>query len=130
MPPKKPEPEPQTHRETSELDTRIGQRIRARRLEIGMSQEALAATLGITFQQVQKYEKGVNRTSSSRLYDIARALKCSVLLFFDDAAAKGDIESDGAGLLAQPHVFEIATAVAAMTPKTRKRVLDLLTVMT
>ena len=55
-------------------DQKIGTRIRARRLEIGMSQEALAAKLGITFQQVQKYEKGVNRVAATTLVEIADAL--------------------------------------------------------
>jgi transcriptional regulator with XRE-family HTH domain len=61
------------------IDRKIGARIRARRLEIGMSQEALAAKLGITFQQVQKYEKGVNRVAAPTLLDLSDALKVSVL---------------------------------------------------
>jgi transcriptional regulator with XRE-family HTH domain len=56
------------------VDKKIGTRIRTRRLEIGMSQEALAAKLGITFQQVQKYEKGVNRVAASTLLDLSEAL--------------------------------------------------------
>jgi transcriptional regulator with XRE-family HTH domain len=61
------------------IDRKIGARIRARRLEIGMSQEALASKLGITFQQVQKYEKGVNRVAAPTLLDLAEALKVSVI---------------------------------------------------
>lgn len=61
------------------VDKKIGARIRARRLEIGMSQETLASKLGITFQQVQKYEKGVNRVAAPTLLDLADALQASVL---------------------------------------------------
>jgi transcriptional regulator with XRE-family HTH domain len=60
------------------IDRKIGARIRARRLEIGMSQEALASKLGITFQQVQKYEKGVNRVAAPTLLDLGEALQVSV----------------------------------------------------
>ena len=62
------------------IDRRLGQRLRARRLEAGLSQERLAELLGLTFQQVQKYEKGVNRIAASRLFDIAvaRATRCAL----------------------------------------------------
>ena len=62
-------------RAANAIDRKIGQRVRSRRLEIGMSQERLAELLGITFQQVQKYEKGVNRIAASRLFDISAALQ-------------------------------------------------------
>lgn len=65
------------------IDKKIGQRVRARRLEIGMSQERLAELLGVTFQQVQKYEKGTNRIAASRLFDISLALGKPVGDFFD-----------------------------------------------
>lgn len=64
-------------------DVKIGQRLRARRLEIGMSQERLAELIGVTFQQVQKMEKGVNRIAASRLFDIAEALGQPVSYFFE-----------------------------------------------
>jgi transcriptional regulator with XRE-family HTH domain len=60
------------------LDVALGQRIRTRRRSLGMSQEKLAAALGLTFQQVQKYERGVNRVSFSKLVLICRALNCRV----------------------------------------------------
>jgi transcriptional regulator with XRE-family HTH domain len=65
------------------MDRLIGKRVRERRLEIGMSQEGLATLLGVTFQQVQKYEKGVNRVAASRLYDIAKALDVEIGYFFE-----------------------------------------------
>jgi transcriptional regulator with XRE-family HTH domain len=72
------------------VDVHVGLRMRLRRTLIGMSQEQLAAALGITFQQVQKYERGTNRISASRLYQTSRTLGVPVSWFFDelsDAAA-------------------------------------------
>jgi transcriptional regulator with XRE-family HTH domain len=65
-------------RTATAVDREIGSRIRARRLELGMSQEGLADALGVTFQQVQKYEKGINRVAASTLIAIARVLDVQV----------------------------------------------------
>ncbi|AAL49607.1 unknown [Sinorhizobium phage PBC5] len=81
--PKKPNP----------IDTQVGARIRLRRNIIGMSQETLAAHLGITFQQVQKYEKGANRVGASRLQAISEALKVAPSYFFDKP--EGATEANG-----------------------------------
>lgn len=70
------------------VDIVVGKRVRLRRVAIKMSQEELAKALGITFQQVQKYENGTNRISCSRLYDIARALKTPIGYFFADLSNK------------------------------------------
>lgn len=69
------------------VDVFVGERINARRLEIGMSQQKLADAIGLTFQQVQKYEKGINRVSSSRLVQIANVLKVPPVYFFDDPSS-------------------------------------------
>jgi transcriptional regulator with XRE-family HTH domain len=69
------------------VDVHIGQRLRLRRKLVGLSQEQLAERLGITFQQVQKYEKGSNRISASRLFDAARLLSVPVSFFFEGLAA-------------------------------------------
>ena len=66
------------------IDIYVGSRLRLRRALIGMSQEKLSNALEITFQQVQKYERGTNRISSSRLFQISRILDVSVSFFFDD----------------------------------------------
>lgn len=66
-----------------QIDACVGRRIRQRRQEKEMSQEQLASLLGVTFQQVQKYEKGVNRVSASRLWDISRILEVSIGYFFE-----------------------------------------------
>ena len=67
----------------NQIDKHIGSRIRARRIMLGMSQEKLADALGLTFQQVQKYEKGVNRIGASRLLHIAGILDVSIDFFFE-----------------------------------------------
>jgi transcriptional regulator with XRE-family HTH domain len=69
------------------IDVHVGSRIRLRRTLLGLSQQALAETIGLTFQQVQKYEKGANRVSSSRLVDLANALDVSVPYFFEGMSA-------------------------------------------
>jgi transcriptional regulator with XRE-family HTH domain len=68
----------------SPLDIALGQRIRARRKGLGVSQTALADAIGLTFQQIQKYERGFNRVSFSRLVDIAHALDCRVVELIGD----------------------------------------------
>lgn len=73
-----------TRRDPNYIDVHVGNRIRMRRQLIGMSQEKLGELLGITFQQVQKYEKGANRISASRLYFSAKILGVPVQFFFDD----------------------------------------------
>ena len=73
-----------TRREPNYVDVHVGSRIRMRRQIISMSQEKLGELLGITFQQVQKYEKGSNRISASRLFYTAKILGVSVQTFFED----------------------------------------------
>jgi transcriptional regulator with XRE-family HTH domain len=69
------------------IDVHVGARIRLRRTLLGISQTALAETIGLTFQQVQKYEKGTNRVSSSRLVDVANALDVDVSYFFQEMSS-------------------------------------------
>jgi transcriptional regulator with XRE-family HTH domain len=68
------------------VDRSVGRRVRMVRVSRGLSQSALASQLGVTFQQLQKYENGSNRVSASRLHDIARILGVEVASFFEDAA--------------------------------------------
>jgi transcriptional regulator with XRE-family HTH domain len=86
------------------IDVHVGSRVRLRRMMLGMSQEKLGEHLGITFQQVQKYEKGTNRIGASRLQHIARVLTTPISFFFEDApgevtAVPGLAESEPAGYL-------------------------------
>lgn len=80
----------------SGIDRVVGQRIRWRRRELKLSQEQLAELLSLTFQQVQKYEKGVNRVSAGRLFEIASVLGVAVNYFYDGAAEQ--LEHNGTGL--------------------------------
>ncbi|CAA7614702.1 helix-turn-helix domain-containing protein [Magnetospirillum sp. UT-4] len=66
------------------IDVHVGGRVRLRRTLLGMSQEKLAEALGLTFQQVQKYERGANRIGASRLFDLSRVLDVSITYFFED----------------------------------------------
>ncbi len=66
------------------MDVHVGARMRLRRTLMGMSQERLGDALGLTFQQVQKYERGVNRVGASRLFDVSRALDVPISFFYDD----------------------------------------------
>jgi transcriptional regulator with XRE-family HTH domain len=75
-------------RHPNPVDLHVGGRVRMRRKLLGMSQEHLADALGLTFQQVQKYERGANRVSASKLYDMAKTLQVPVAFFFDGLATR------------------------------------------
>src|SRR5262245_13489771 len=66
------------------VDVHVGRRVRLRRTLLGMSQEKLGEAIGLTFQQVQKYERGANRIGASRLWDLSRVLDCPVAFFFEE----------------------------------------------
>jgi transcriptional regulator with XRE-family HTH domain len=72
------------------IDAHVGARVRLRRMLIGMSQEKLGEMLGVTFQQVQKYEKGANRIGASRLFEVSQILDVPVQFFFDDLPGAGE----------------------------------------
>jgi transcriptional regulator with XRE-family HTH domain len=82
-------------RRPNPIDIHVGSRVRFRRMLLGMSQEKLGQKLGLTFQQVQKYEKGINRIGASRLFDLAQVLGVSVEFFYEEAPA-GEIPVDAA----------------------------------
>lgn len=86
------------------MDAHVGSRVRLRRMLLGMSQEKLGEQLGLTFQQVQKYEKGVNRIGASRLFDMAKVLGVPIQFFYDEAqpSASGHMTTAGAGMADQP----------------------------
>jgi transcriptional regulator with XRE-family HTH domain len=122
-----------TKRDPNFVDRHVGNRVRMRRLLVGMSQEKLGELLGITFQQVQKYEKGSNRVSASRLYQISRVLGVPVQYFYDelkeDDGPSGFAESEGAdaiaGALQSPDGVQIARIFSATTdPEKRKLILN------
>ena len=81
-------------RHAGKPDVEMGKRIRLRRVEIGVSQSELGEKLGVSFQQVQKYEKGVNRVGAARLSQIAKALDVPITFFYEGVDTKGrEVES-------------------------------------
>lgn len=122
-------------RSANAIDRRLGQRLRTRRLEVGMSQERLAEVLGVTFQQVQKYEKGINRVAASRLFELATALEVSVGYFFEGLTpeASGGVSEDESAVfdaIASPEGLQLVTLFAAIkSPRLRRRVVDLVRVI-
>ena len=124
-------------RAANAVDRKLGQRVRTRRLEIGMSQERLAELLGVTFQQVQKYEKGINRIAASRLFDISAALDMPVSRFFEGLtgrAAAGVAESSKDYIddaLATPEGAQLMALFASIkSVKVRRRVIELVKALT
>ena len=121
-----------TKRDPNYVDRHVGTRMRMRRLLIGMSQERLGELLGITFQQVQKYEKGSNRVSASRLHQVAKVLNVTVQFFFDELqgdSAPGFAELRGAdaisGALQSPEGVQLARIFSATTdPEKRKLIIS------
>lgn len=117
------------------IDIHVGSRIRLRRNIVSMSQEKLGEKLGITFQQIQKYEKGTNRVGASRLQAIAEILNVPVSFFFEDAPRENGNAPSGAaeeGVSYKADLFNSAEGVQLARsfvrisdPKVRKRILDL-----
>ncbi|MDZ4317628.1 MAG: helix-turn-helix transcriptional regulator [Phenylobacterium sp.] len=106
--------------------------IRARRLAIGMSQEQLAQAIGTSFQQVQKYEGGMNRISASKLLAVARKLDAKVSAFFEGLDENGKAQSvvpEFADFLALDGAAPLTRAYLKLTPLQRRRLVDLATVI-
>lgn len=114
------------------VDRHVGLRIRMRRKELNISQEKLAESLGLTFQQVQKYERAANRVSASKLFEIARALDTSVAYFYEGLVAADELEVRTAPNL-ESHAFLLTAEgaeLATLFPKlgrsrVRRKVLEL-----
>ncbi len=119
------------------IDLHVGLRIRLRRKEMGVSQEKLADAIGLTFQQVQKYERAANRVSASKLYEMARVLKTSIGYFYEGLELESEATSDTAagGPPAQRFLLTSeGVELAAIFPKVRRarvrrRILDLVRAM-
>jgi transcriptional regulator with XRE-family HTH domain len=102
-----------SRRDANYVDAHVGSRVRLRRQMIGMSQEKLGHILGITFQQVQKYEKGSNRVSASRLFNMSKALGVSIQFFFDELPDGGE----GGGFAeesSEPSLMQLAASPDGM----------------
>jgi transcriptional regulator with XRE-family HTH domain len=118
----------QANMATTKLDLALGLRIRLRRKGLGMAQTALADAVGITFQQIQKYEQGHNRVSFSRLVDIAHALSCRVIDLIgdiDDAGIPSPLFRQQTAHLRESGAPELMAAYAAAPPSLRRAILRL-----
>lgn len=107
------------------IDVMVGLRIRMRRKTLGLTQGALAEALGLSFQQVQKYERGANRVSASMLVKSARFLECPVAYFVDEEALEST-SPDQAGQMMQPGAMEALKAFTAIPQHRRLVVLNLM----
>ena len=117
-----------SQRRVTVMDRNIGIRLRARRLEMHMSQDDLAQQIGLTFQQVQKYEKGVNRIGSSRLVEISRILQVDTAYFLGDLKDNGmdqSTVSKFAEFLATTDGVKINEAMMKLGDAHRQSVIDL-----
>ncbi len=127
-------------RKPNPMDIHVGSRVRLRRMVIGMSQEKLGEQMGLTFQQIQKYEKGTNRIGASRLFQLSQILDVPVQFFFEDAPfavsgrganphagfAESKTESYLLDFLNSRDGLELNRAFVKITdPKVRKRVVEL-----
>ncbi len=102
------------------VDTHVGARVRLRRTLLGMSQEKLGNALGLTFQQVQKYERGANRIGSSRLFDLSRILDVPISYFFEEMTSAAQ-PAMAPGMAEEQESFENA----APDPMTKRETLEL-----
>jgi len=121
-------------KQANPVDAHVGHRVRLRRMLIGMSQERLGELLGLTFQQVQKYEKGINRIGAGRLFEVAGILGVPISFFYEDADANGTARGfSEAGepppvmeFLASGEGLQLSLAFMRIKDmKVRRRILDL-----
>ncbi len=114
------------------VDVHVGKRVRHRRWLVGMTQQQLAESVGIKFQQIQKYETGANRVSASRLWDIADSLDVDVSFFFEGLdteekpAGSGSVPAD---LLGDKEALELVRSYYAIPENQRRRLFDLARVL-
>jgi transcriptional regulator with XRE-family HTH domain len=96
------------------IDIHVGARVRLRRMMLGMSQEKLGDGLGITFQQIQKYEKGTNRVSASRLQHIARILSVPIPFFFENAPGESAEQPPGIDANSNNYALEFLSSAEGL----------------
>lgn len=117
------------------MDVHVGSRVKLRRMIMGLSQEALGRSLGLTFQQIQKYEKGVNRIGASRMFEISQLLDVPVQFFYDEFGeaihARHGFAEEGSSvsvmdLVNSPEGVQLCRYYASIRdPQVKRRVLEL-----
>ena len=117
------------------VDVHVGKRVRHQRWTIGMTQQQLAERVGIKFQQIQKYETGMNRISASRLWDIADALEVPVAFFFegldvgDEEAIMANGDARTSDILADKEALELVRSYYSIPENQRRRLFELARVL-
>ena len=115
------------------VDRHVGLRIRMRRKELGLSQDKLADALGITFQQIQKYERGANRVSASKLWETARAMQVPINCFYEGLPEDGEASAAASGahaFLLTAEGLELASNFPKLSdPRLRRKIVELLRAM-
>ncbi|MBM7066677.1 helix-turn-helix domain-containing protein [Actibacterium sp. 188UL27-1] len=117
---------------THPVDSHVGKRVRHRRWMVAMTQQQLADKVGIKFQQIQKYETGMNRISASRLWDISEALGVSVSFFFEglgDSATETDESLAASDILADKEALQLVRSYYAIPENQRRRLFELARVL-
>ncbi len=122
------------------VDVHVGKRVRHRRWMVGMTQQQLGEAVGIKFQQIQKYETGMNRVSASRLWDISKAMDVDVRFFFEGIeegitdSAPEDMKTESpkmqGDLLADKEALELVRSYYAIPENQRRRLFDLARALT
>lgn len=128
-----------TEGELGEIDRAVGAEIRFRRILLGLSQQKVSAQIGLTFQQLQKYETGANRVSASRLFHLAKILRVTVSSFFTAVQARSDIplpapesptQTLPKGVFRKPETSELVRAFYGIEdPRTRNAALRMISLM-
>jgi transcriptional regulator with XRE-family HTH domain len=111
------------------VDVHVGKRVRHRRWMLGVTQQQLAEQVGIKFQQIQKYETGMNRISASRLWDIAEALDAPISFFFEGLDGQAGAEDVRGDLMSDKEALELVRSYYAIPETQRKRLFDLARVL-
>lgn len=111
------------------VDAHVGKRIRHRRWMVGMTQQQLADRVGIKFQQIQKYETGMNRVSASRLWDIADTLGVQISFFFEGLSESDTPTTGQSDLMADKEALELVRSYYAIPEAQRRRLFDLARVL-
>lgn len=111
------------------VDAHVGKRVRHRRWMVGMTQQQLADKVGIKFQQIQKYETGMNRVSASRLWDIADAMGVTISFFFEGLSDSTEAKAAGGDMMADKEAMELVRSYYAIPEAQRRRLFDLARVL-
>lgn len=121
----------ENQRTSNEIDKFVGRRLKQRRDELGLSQEKLADKLGISFQQVQKYERGFNRVGASRLFAIAKELGVTVSYFFEslEDTRPEATQNEIAELLSNKNAIPLLRVFTRMSEATQRKIYELVVVV-